>query len=389
MAEGAKPRVAAIITEYRDRAHADVIVTKLLEGYDLYGVHTDPRVEVASIYLDQTPANDMGVAMAAKHGVPIFDTIGEALSLGGSGIAVDGVLLIGEHGAYPINELGQKLYPRRRFFDAAVSAMTAGGRIVPLFNDKHLSWSFADARRMYDTARRLGIPFLAGSSIPVAWRVPRSFEVPMGTPIEEAVAVGYGPLEAYGYHALEALQCMVERRAGGEQGVRSVQHVSGDALRQAADGGRWDAALADAAMLAVAGPERAAIARTAIEHAFLIEYIDGLKATVLMCAEGVADFSFAARSRGETFACRIALEPGPPYGHFTFLTRQIESLVLTGVSPYPVERTLLTTGMIDAVMRSRHESSARLETPELAIAYEPVIEVPDTGVNAEPPFVPA
>jgi hypothetical protein len=379
-----RPRVAAIATEYRPTSHADVIISKLLEGYDLFGTWTDPRIEVASLYLDQVPANDIGRAMAARHNVPIFSSIGEAIALGGTGVAVDGIVLIGEHGRYPVNELGQILYPRRRFFEAAVAAMVGAGRVVPVFNDKHLSWSFNDARWMSETARRLGIPFLAGSTTPLAWHVP-ALALPLEVKVDEAVGIGYGPLEGYGYHALEMVQAMVERRAGGETGVRSVHCLEGDAAWEAGRDGRWNPALFDAAVTTL-GKDGGALRadRPEATAAFLVEYADGLRAAVLML-DGIDQFAFAASADGRVEACQVYLQHSDPYGHFTFLVRQIEAMVLTGAPPYPVARTLLATGMIDAVMRSRHAGHVRLETPGLGIVYRAPAFVPDTGVGATPP----
>ncbi|MGI8643060.1 MAG: hypothetical protein ACR2LS_02960 [Thermomicrobiales bacterium] len=378
--------MAAIVTEYRENAHADVIVGKLLEGFELHGERVEPRIEIASLYLDQVPANDMGRDMAARHGVPLFATIGEAMTLGKTGINVDGVLLIGEHGDYPWNARDQHLYPRRRFFDASVAAMVAGGRTVPAFIDKHLSWSFANAKHIADTAERLQIPLLAGSSIPIAWREP-AVQWPLGQDMDEAVAIGYEPLEAYGFHALEGLQGMVERRAGGETGVQSVQYLSGESIWQAEKEGRFASPLVDATLMTLLQDKSSlSRARAVIDDVFLIEYRDGLRATVLMCNEMISDWACAATGGGEQLAYRNALQPGKPFGHFGFLVRQIESLVLNNASPYPVARTLLTTGILDAVMRSRHEGNALLQTPELDIQYTAVEDVPDTGIGVPRPF---
>lgn len=380
-----RPRVAAVVTEYRPRSHADVIVTKLLEGYPLAGSPTEPRLEVASLYLDQVPDNDIGHEMAARHDVPIFDTIGEALAVGNSGVNVDGVLLIGEHGRYPFNERGQKLYPRRRFFDAAVAAMVGAGRTVPVFTDKHLSWSFDHARWMVDTAGRLNIPMLAGSSLPVTWRRP-SLEWPLGADVSEALVIGYGDLEAYGFHALETLQCMVERRAGGETGVQRVQCLEGELVWQAGADSRWSHDLLAAALKSIDGPPVDELqSRTPNPAAFLLEYRDGLKATILMLDGVIETTAFAGRRDSEIDACQFFLQSGEPFGHFSFLVRQIESLVLDGRPPYPVERTLLTTGVLDTAMRSRQVGYEAIETPELAIVYEPVAYVLDTGISAPLP----
>jgi hypothetical protein len=79
---------------------------------------------------------------------------------------------------------------------------------------------------MVETARQLGFPLLAGSSLPVTWRRPE-LELPVGTRIREALVASRGELEVFGFHALEALQCMVERRTRGQQGVRSVRCLQG------------------------------------------------------------------------------------------------------------------------------------------------------------------
>ncbi|MGN6561371.1 MAG: hypothetical protein ACTHMU_01820 [Thermomicrobiales bacterium] len=379
-----RPRVAAIITTYFPGSHADVIVTRLLAGYTLYGVATEPRVEVASMYLDQIAAKDIGRDLAARHGVPIFESIGEALAVGGHGLNVEGVVIIGEHGHYPVNEYEQTLYPRRRLFDAVVAAMVGAGRIVPIFSDKHLSWSFAYARRMVDTATRLGISFLAGSSLPLAWRRP-VLDWPLGGAVTEALVLGFSGLDSYGFHALETLQCMVERRQGGETGVRSVQCLTGEAVWQAGAAGRWSAELYDAALAAIGGGAQDEIRqRAANPAAFLIEYRDGLRATVLMLDKAIATFAFAARRNGALDACEFFLQ-GAPHGHFTFLVRQIESLMLTGQPPYPIERTLLTTGILEAALHSRRQEQAVLDTPALDIHYQAPATVPDTGIGAALP----
>jgi len=375
-----RPRLAAVVTEYRVNSHADVIVTKFLEGCKAVDLDFHPQIEIASLYLDQTPPNDTGVEMARRHSVPVYPTIEGALTLGTGKLAVDGVLLIGEHGSYPYNEVGQHLYPRRRFFEEAVAVMRKSGRVVPTFNDKHLSQSWVDAKWIYDTARELNLPFMAGSSIPLAWRKPE-LELPVGTELMEAVAVGYGGTEAYGFHTLEGLQCMAERRKGGETGVKSVQCLKGDAVWTAGDQGRWSwelllAALSRSEKAAVSGATKEEIRQKAHEpEAFLIEYRDGFHGTALMLYGLAEEFLFAGRIRGtlEPVSTHFWLQDGKPFAHFARLCMAIERMVLTGVPPQPVERTLLTTGILDAVMHSRAQNGERRLTPELALNYSPTI----------------
>ena len=364
------PRVAAIVTEYRPDAHADVIVGKLLAGYDLDGQPRTPAVQVVALYTDQVPANDMSRAVAAQYGVPIYGTIRDALTLGGPALAVDGVVLVGEHGDYPVNAWGQRLYPRYRFFAETVAVFRASGRVVPVFTDKHLSYDWPMARWMYETARSLGIPLLAGSSLPVTWREP-PLELPFGGDITEALVVGYGPTESYGFHALEALQCMVERRAGGEVGIQRVECHEGPEVWAAA-GEWWSPPLLAAALATCARVEPGAPHVNAPAPVlFRIDYRDGLRAAVLLLNGHVQDFAFAAYLGGQTepVATRVRLEYGRPYGHFARLARQIEHLIVAGEEPYPPERTLLTTGALALLMESRFRGQP-LVTPELTIAYD-------------------
>ena len=364
-----KKRIAAIVTEYRENSHADVIVGKILEGYSLDGVWTESRLQVVSMFTDQVPDNDMSRDLCRKHDVPIFDTIAGALTLGGSNLAVEGVVIVGEHGQYPENDWGQKLYPRRRLFEETVAVFRQSGRVVPVFSDKHLSYSWENAKWIYDTARELKFPFMAGSSLPVTWRRP-PLEILRGAPVTEALGVAYGPLDAYGFHALETVQCMVERRAGGESGVAAVRTISGSEVWQAGAAGVWPRDLFEAAWSRTerktdASPESAAKEPVA----FLVEYRDGLKATILMLNGATEQFSFAARVAGEVQSTLFYLQPGKPFGHFAFLTNKIEDLIVTGQPPYPVERTLLTTGVLARALESRYLGGARLETPELTVEY--------------------
>lgn len=385
-----KKTIAAVVTEYRKWSHADVIVGKLLEGYDHDG-KSFPDLRVVSMYVDQKPKNDWSDSLAIRHGFTLHDTIAGALTRGGKSLAVDGVLLIGEHGKYPTNKRGQILYPRRRFFEETCKVFESSKRSVPVFSDKHLAATWGDAKWMYDRARELFVPLMAGSSLPVAWRRP-ALKLPIGCELTEAVQIGYGPFEAYGFHALEAVQCMAERRKGGEVGVRSVECLQGQAMWNALDKGRWSKELLEAAMKLVPahakGDVRALTEKVKDAGVFLVEYRDGFKAAVAMLngwtyeGDGGA-FVFAGKLKGkaEPAACLFYLQQPDPFGHFGYLVRAIESLIRTGHSPYPVERTLLTTGVLDAVMTSKAEGNRKVETPQLAIKYKPT----EWPFAAEPP----
>ncbi|HZU38136.1 MAG TPA: hypothetical protein VFA18_19595, partial [Gemmataceae bacterium] len=291
--------------------------------------------------------------------------------------AVDAVLSIGEHGNYPVNKLGQTEYPRKRFFDAIVAVMRRSQRFVPLFNDKHLSFRWDWAKEMVDTARELGIPFLAGSSVPLAQRIP-PLELEPGAEIVEAVSIHGGGLESYDFHGLEVLQSLVEARKGGEPGVARVEFLKGEALWQAAAEGRWSKDLAEAAMASELGKKPATLQRVEGEpaaepHGILLTYKDGLRATVLKIGRSSTRWNFACRLKGDPNIKAMHYYVGPWKNRnlFKALSHAIQHMIHTGKPPYPVERTLLASGILDAAMHSRAEGKS-LATPQLEFGYKPV-----------------
>ena len=377
-------RVAAIITIYHPKSHADVIVTKFLKGMSTDEGLLAPEIEIVSIYLDHALENDIGLGLAEEYGVPVYPSIRRALHAGANELNVDAVLLVGEHGDYPWNERGRHMYPRRYFFEQIAGVFGESGRSVPVFNDKHFAYSFADAQWMWDRAQELEIPLMAGSSLPLCWRNPY-VEYNKETKVEEALSVGYGGIEAYGYHALETLQCMVERRQGGETGVVSVQCLEGDAVWQARDEGLWSAELATAACDAIqnkpGGPMEGHVKDPAV---FLVEYADGLKTATLVLSGYVSDFSYSARVDGQVQGVEFYLQNEGPFSHFGYLCRNVQDFFRTKKAPYPPERTLLTTGIIDAAMNSRHEDHRKIETPYLNIAYSSYEKLPRRPSGTRP-----
>ena len=329
--------VAAVITEWRKNSHADVILSRILEP-EVWG-HTRPfALRLAAVYADQFPPNDLCRTLCARHGVPIFPTVTGAVGAGTRGVPVEGVILVGEHGQYATNSRKQKLYPRRRLFDEVVHAFRLLGRRVPVFSDKHLSYDWLFARWMFDLARHEGIPLMAGSSLPVAWRTP-TLQLPVGVELAGAFGLGYGDLDAYGFHALEMLQCMVERRAGGETGVAAVRTLSGPAVWEAAERRLWPRDLLDSLEPArrEVNPKARPVRPLPGDTLFHIRYTDGLEAAVAMLASVGECFGFACRRRGvaETDATVFDLQNGTPFGHFGYLLRAVEHMIQTGARPTP------------------------------------------------------
>tara|TARA_Y100000588_G_scaffold384998_1_gene477403 strand:- start:1441 stop:2541 length:1101 start_codon:yes stop_codon:yes gene_type:complete len=344
-------------------------VSKFLEGFPTDDGRVEPEVDIVSMYMDQVSERDMGRTMATAHGVTIYPSIPKALCQGGSDLDVDGIFLIGEHGDYAWNEKEQHLYPRKFFFEQICGTIAAAGKPIPVFSDKHLSYNWPDAKWMYDRARELGIPFMAGSSVPLAWRSPY-LEYELETDIDAAVSVAYGPTDSYGFHTLELLQCMIERRKGGETGIASVQCFEGADVWKASSKGLFDRELADRAIRKISNREKGPLE----DHCenpilFLMTYRDGLKTASLLVNGYARGWAFAARRGGEIDEMEVTL-PGDPHAHFSYLGLNIHSMFLTGEPRYPAERTLLVTGALEALLDSRYQGSRELETPHLDIVYE-------------------
>ena len=389
-----RPKVAAIFTEMQFRSHAYDILENFFKPYYFNGKLVDPGVDVVSFYADQFPAGDMARDAARRLHVPMFNTIGKAMTLGGKDLAVDAVLSIGEHGDYPLNHRGQKMYPRKRFFDQEVVVMKQSGRFVPIFNDMHLSYRYDWAKEMYDTARRYGIPLMAGSSVPLGQRMP-PLELPQHAEMEEAVSIHGGGMESYDFHALEVLQSMVEDRKGGESGISRVEFLHGDALERAAKQRRWSQDLVEAAMQAenIIDPERQkwpvvrnkskSTAKSQSQssfqppkgpHGILLTYKDGFRATVLKVGSSSNRWNFACRLKGEKTPRATSYYNGP-WGNrclFKALSHAIQHLFVHREEPYPIERTLLVTGVLVAAMQSYEQKSKPIQTPHLELAYKPI-----------------
>ena len=378
---GKRKPLAVLATVYRPLAHAYHIAGRFLDGYTLNGAFHTPPQYVRSLYVDQRPGNDQSREIARDFKVRLARTVADALTLGGDKLAVEGVLLIGEHGNYPRNERGQILYPRHQFMKEVVEVFRKTGQSVPVFNDKHFSWSLAQAKEMLGWSRELKFGLMAGSSLPVTWRRPE-LELKTETPVEDALVAAYGPIEIYGFHALEALQVMLERRKGGESGIKAVTCLTGKDVWKAGDDGKWSWELLEAALgrsdTVNPGDIRRNVGSVAVGKmpavpatAFLVEYTDGTRGTVLLLNGHIHDFCFAARIKGESkpASCQFYLPPPPGAKFFDALVLNIEKFFETGKSPYPVERTLLTTGALEAAMESHHRRGVRVETPELNVRY--------------------
>ena len=368
-------KVAAIITCMRHRSHAHVILENFLEPYLFNGRVVESGCEIVSMYVDQFPSSDMARDVADEYGIRIYPTIREAVCNGGRRLGVDAVLSIAEHGRYGHTRRGQKRYPRKRFLDEIFEVFQTSGRSVPVFNDKHLSYRWDWAEEIYQRSQREGIPLMAGSSVPLAQRDP-PLALPHAADITEAVSIHGGPVEAYDFHALEVLQSLIESRRGGETGVSRIEFLDGKRLWNAARRGRWSAELAEAAMAAELGAAPKSLRRIPGErvvpqHGVIIHFVDGLKATMLTVGKSDTRWNFACRLKGKSKIQATALRVGPWQNRnlFKALSHAIQDHFRNARPPYPLERTLLTTGLVEAIMHARETPGVELATPHLELTY--------------------
>ncbi len=389
LAQTLRKKLAVITTEWRYHSHAWHMAERFLVGYPINGRWHRPAFDVVSAYVDQFPEKDLARKRSSEFGFKIYPSIAEALRCGGDKMAVDAVLIIGEHGDYPKTEFEQTKYPRYEFFKQVTDIYRKDGKTAPVFNDKHLSWKWEWAKEMVDISRELNFAFCAGSSLPVTWRMP-AIEMPLGQEVEELMSVAIGGIDSYDFHALEVIQCMAERRRGGETGVASMQALRGEAVWKAMETGSWEKGgwnprLFEACLTrshTLAQPESfsdrfptLAQMREWVKDpiAYRFDYNDGTKATMLLMNGLVGDFTFAAKlkNQDEPLSTLFHLPPNPNVVYSAALMSKAEETFVNHKSPYPIERTLLTSGLVEAAVRSLGRGQKRLPTPYLDIRYQP------------------
>jgi hypothetical protein len=169
---------------------------------------------------------------------------------------------------------------------------------------------------------------------------------------------------------LEFLQAQVERRRGGERGVRWVRGLRGDGLWKSVDETIPREAL-EAAIAAIPHEPRGEPRRDPDATLFQFEYVDGLLGHVLMLPSFARGTSVALKLKGtdRVLATRFDERTEPRYPHFAYLLKAIERMIHKGEPSYPVERTVLTSGILDRALTSLAEGQRRIETPELSIRY--------------------
>lgn len=386
---GKRPRIAVLANIYKTHLHTQHIIDRVLEGYNYGAEFRKPALEVVSIYVEQRGEGDLVPERAKRRHIRVCNSVDEALTFGTNKLVVDGVIYIGEQGSYAKNEFGLIPYPRYEFFQKVVEVFRRTGQVVPYYTDKHFSWKWEWAKDMYDTSHKMGFPMMGGSSLPVTWRIPQ-IEMPLNSPVKEAMCVAFGGVDSYDVHAIETVQCMVERRKGGETGVDWVQAYRGENFWKAYEQGVWSQALVKAAVcrshtltpgregytdIYPTMEEMKAIVKEPVAYHY--HYRDGLRGTIFLLNGLVEDFNFSAQIEGESkpFSNMMYLSRGRELAtlesYFDPLVYYIERFMITGKEQYPVERVLLANGILCAGLESLRNGEKRVQTPQLDIHYQP------------------
>lgn len=374
-------KMLGLTTIYYQNSHADMIIGRVLQTETVDGKGRQPDLKMVSLYVDQLfdkhtkwVRPDKSRRLLPKYGLTLSKTPYDALTLGTGKLAGDGVLLIAEHGEYPRSELEQFVYPKRKWFEEVVRVSKASGRVVPVFIDKHLSDTWTDSKWIYDTAKEMKIPLMAGSSVPGTWRYP-PIDLKRGAKVKQIVGLSFHLPDIYGFHTLEAVQCLAERRAGGETGVKSVQCYVGNDVWKAEEAGVYDRELLWAALrrmrfYRIPKPEefRKLVPEPLL---FVIEHNDGLRVCILTLDGATGDWNAAWRYEdGSVESFNFWTHEERPCHHFAFLVQGIEEFMHSGKPTWPVERTLLTSGVLDYCLRSKKQGGKKIETPFLNVKYQ-------------------
>jgi hypothetical protein len=366
-----RPRIACLVSYWGlPTSHADWIINKLIDGYWWHGAHTPSRVDVVSVYIHQFDTSLLGQKVCKAKNIPIYKTVEEAVTLGGSELAVDGVVIVCEHGNYPTDLKGHWLLPRWWIYQQMIRVFERSKRSVPVFNDKHLSYNWDDAKWMFDKSRELNFPLTGGSSIPTYFRKPE-IELAADTPIRNSIVVGDAPDEGAIFHCVDVLQAFVDRRKGGETGVRSVQSIRGPETWQWVERTPWAGNLLEAVRRNF-DLQPGYFQQGRQSNVCIVEYNDATHAAVIS-GSGVG-WTWAGDIEGQQDSEIISMLgwPGPvsQYHAANAYVHWITEMMLTRKEPFNAERLLLSTGIVNHYMDSNYTAvGRRIETPYMNMAY--------------------
>ena len=240
------------------------------------------------------------------------------------------------------------------------------------------------ARQLEKLASLRRVTLLAGTPLGVTWRLP-PVEIPKSARLRKALIVVQGKAPVAEFDGLEGLMPVIERRRGGEKGIRSVRFLEGDALWLAGDKGQWSWPLLASALSRSDSPQGdpvrdgrtqdlaglGLVPKLAREpRGWVMEHRDGLRSVILVLDGVIADYNFAVHaSDGGIISAQIYRPPAPAEHQFTRLAEVIEDFFRSGKRPWPVERSILIAGLLEVFRNPASRSGQLIQTPGLGLTY--------------------
>ena len=373
-------KIAFLLEEFSKPSPAQQLVDRFLAGYVTNGEFRRSPFESASAYV-MLSSNPPDLEQRIKDFKLVVASRADQAVEG-----ADAVIIASRKPGALANE---------RFVQIALERAPQGGAC---FVHGALANSLERAQEFLSLARSRKIALLAGTPLCVTWRLPE-VELPPATPLSEAlIVVQANPspsqtsppappssLRGAELHALEGLLPVIERRRGGESGVRSIRFLEGKELWKAGDKGNWSWALLAAALSRSHSPQGDPVLDGRSQdlaglglvpklarnpRGWLLEHCDGLRSALLVLDGVVADFNFAVRAQdGSVVSAQLFRAPPPAEHHYSRLAAAIEDFFQTGQSPWPVERNLLIAGLLETFRQPSSRSGKRIETPGSNIVY--------------------
>lgn len=372
----ARRPIAVLGTVYRPLSCLYHLAGRFLHGAVRDGRSWLPDHFIQSLWVEQSPENDLSRGICKKFGIQRARSIPDALLRGGK-LAVNGVLIVAEHGNYPRNDRGQVLYPRAAMFRQVVAAFQTAGATAPVFVARQLSHRFEEAVEMVETAAKHAIPLMAGSAFSSIRTTPPRSAVG-DSPIGDLLMAGCGPLESFGFDAMEWMHSMLARSFGRCPGIVSVRCRSGSDVWAAGDRGEWAWPLLHEALAhaqsANLGDVRDNVGSIAMPGmpatppiGITVEFANGTRGTGLLLNGHLQENVAALQHQdGRRFSCRIDTSPTPGLHHLNDHVAEIDQFVLRGQSPRPIAADLMCTGALERIMQSHAEADCKVITTELA-----------------------
>ena len=372
-------KIAFLLDEFASPSPAQQLLDRFLIGYPRDGAWHKLQSAGVTAYLAVSAESNFGTRPEEFH-LGVAPTAERAVA------GADAVVIVARRPGALANEA---------FLRIALEEAPEG---AACFVHGALANNLASARKFADKAASRRIALRSGTPLSVTWRLP-AMDVPMGTPLTEAlIVVQVNPLSIQAtppsppatlagaeLQALDGLLPVVERRRGGESGIRSVRFLEGKGLWRAGEKGLWPWPLLAAALSRSHTPQGDAVSDGRTQdlaglglvpklarnpRGWLLEHGDGLRTAILVLDGVVADFNFAVRAQnGDLHSAQLFRAPAPAEHHFSRLAAVMEDFFLGNPPPWPVERNLLIAGLLEKFGKPSSLSGQRLETPELNIAY--------------------